>query len=182
MIYAVSIAILVVAGALVVVFAMVGELAVRIGSTKGLHGDPGPAQPRFDLPIGRATDTWPSTLAPLAELPTSMLLVLSTICSSCASVASELREYQDEQDQMDAIGIDISTGDVSHGIEFVQEYQLADLHHYVDQMGSWVRREFGVTTSPTALVFRQGVLVGGFDFMSISQLRATVGEELELKW
>ncbi len=169
MMYLFGFVLLLLTGAVVVLFAMLGELSSRV--TPGSGGSPEDVRPLLDVPVGRAPERWPGPLAELAGAEQAVALVLSTACTSCAKVAGQLRD-QPELVAGQHIGVVISTADRQRGDEFVAQHGLARLPSYVDEQGEWVVREFGINTSPSALVFQRGRLVSAFVFTDAAALRA----------
>jgi len=167
MTYVFGIALLVLAGGVVVLFAMLGQLADRAGVT--------PAQGSGirlleEAHVGRVPTAWPAGLAGFGDGPLRIVLVLSTACSSCRTVAGQLADHADVAD----IAVAVSTADAAAGAEFVAANGLARLPHHVDEGGDWVSGEFGITVSPAALVFRDGMLISALAFTDFAMLRSTV--------
>ncbi|MFC0503432.1 hypothetical protein [Micromonospora costi] len=167
MTYVFGFALLVLAGAVVVLFAMLGQLSERSGVT--------PAQGSGvrlleEARVGRAPDAWPAALAAFADGPLRIVLVLSTACNSCRTVAGQLAERTDVAD----VAVVVSTADAPVGAEFVAANGLTRLPHHVDESGAWVSSQFGISVSPAALVFRDGVLISALAFTDFTALRSTV--------
>jgi hypothetical protein len=155
---------LVLTAALVLLFAMMGELASRMpDSTRRVPI----VQPSGDAAIGRVPAVWP---AELPDARRSVLLVLSTICGSCVDIATQLRELPCYA-EWDELGLVISTNHQRGGDEFVAQYGLNRFRHYVDEGGAWVGEQFDVRVSPVALVFRGGRLDSAYGFNDIAALR-----------
>jgi len=101
------------------------------------------------------------------------VLVLSSVCASCADIAAQLTEKPGHADWQ-TMGVVISTSHRDVGENFVTQHGLGGLPHYVDVGGEWVSGEFDVRMSPSALVFRDGRLVGAYIFHDVAALRAAV--------
>jgi bacterioferritin-associated ferredoxin len=165
-----AVALLVLAAAVVLLYAMVAELASR---TPAAEGRSTALRPVPDAPLGRAPAAWPAALAGLAQRDTALLLVLSTACGSCADVAAQLRaaERADPAAAAD-IGLVISCGTADAGREFLQTHGLAGFPHLIDEDGGWVSEEFEVRVSPTGLVLHGGQLEAALLFSDLTALRA----------
>lgn len=61
-----------------------------------------------------------------------------------------------------------------HSEEFVQRHDLTGFPVYVDEEGDWVSREFGARTSPSGLVFRQGVVDAAYVFGDVVALESAI--------
>lgn len=166
MLYLMSVILLVAVCAIVVLFAMVGELASRLESsvTKAsvLSAKP-------DLYVGASPVRWPEDLGLIGSASASVLVVLSTICASCEIVANRIGQMVLTYDGA-FIGVALSTGDAERARQFRIEHGLDTFPCYTDVNGDWVRTSFNVRSSPTLLVFNRGILSGGFDLMDASQI------------
>jgi len=171
--YVFGIALLVVAAAVVVLFAMFGELYARIGGA-GTRDASGGVRLLDEARIGQTPDTWPASLDGFVDADLRVLLVLSTACGSCETIAQQV----DEDPTLagaDEFGVLVSTGDPLRATAFLDQHEgLKGLPYHVDVGGDWVTGELGVTTSPTALVFKSGRLVSALLFSNISVLRNAV--------
>lgn len=165
-----GVALLVLAAAVVVVFAMLAELASRVSA------DDGPDEtvlPVEGAVLGRYPGSWPAGL-PSAQR--SVVVVLSTICRSCAGVAAQLSDDVTYA-QWEEFGVLIvATGGVGAD-EFIERYRLRRFRHHVDENGVWISGEFGVRTSPVALVFRAGRLESAYTFSNLTALRARIDSQ-----
>ncbi|GAB3953376.1 hypothetical protein [Micromonospora vulcania] len=162
-----GIALLILAGAVLVLFAMLGQLAAREGVIPSQGSG---IRLLEEAHVGRVPVAWPTGLAGFGDGPLRIVLVLSTACSSCRTVAGQLADEADVAD----FGVAISTADAAAGREFVAANGLARLPHHVDEGGDWVSGEFGVAVSPAALVFRDGMLISALAFTDLAKLRSTV--------
>ena len=164
----VSIAFLVLTAAVVFLFAIVGELASRIPDADSAGA--GHATALEDFHHGARAASWPAVLPGADEGRRTVLFVLSTACSTCNLVAAELVEHP-SRDVGGRLGLVVVSPTVSIGEEFIDQQNLHDVPHFVDEGGQWVAGNFGVTLSPAALVFEDGELVRAFTFSSVTLLR-----------
>lgn len=169
-----AVALLVLTAAVVLLFAMVGELASRVPAA---DGDDGYANDYSDFIPGAAVSRWPGTLAGLAGRRSVTVLVLSSICTTCNEVAGELASYRAEK--LAGIGVVVSCALLPAGEEFVQQHAIDHLPHYIDDGGAWVRDSFGVNKSPVALRFEDGVLVEAYQFNRLKPLLGRISNVLE---
>lgn len=153
--------------AVIVLFAMLGELYTRTGMAASRTGRLAEAQ------VGRRPDAWPAELAPLSTARDAVLMVLSTSCASCNKVAGELAGQLDVLPGYET-GVALSTVGADRAESFMREYGLPRRSVYVDIGGDWVTGAFGVQTSPSALILRDGELVSAVVFGDIAALRSTV--------
>jgi hypothetical protein len=171
---------LLLAGCVVLLFAMFGELAQRVA----MAGETAPAavvRPLEEARIGASPTSWPEPIASLLEERDGSVLlpVLSTACGSCEKVARQLAT-EDESDSVRATAIIISCGDRSTGEEFVRRHGLGHLRTYVDEGGTWVNSSFGVEISPTALVIREKKLQTALVFTDVPALRTATSDPREV--
>jgi hypothetical protein len=177
MTYVFGFSLLVVAGAVVVLFAMLGELYARTAGGSDVQSS------RFvrllpEAQVGVAPASWPASLAAFGAASHGVLIVLSTACGSCENVASQLDVGEDRAPYGD-LAVLLSTGDPTKAADFLGRHTFGGLTSYVDMEGAWVTTEFGVKTSPTALVFKDGRLVSALVFSDIAVLRPAVQLEKE---
>lgn len=166
-------ALLVLAAAIVLLFAMVAELAARIPAAPGGAPDR-TVTPLGEAHIGAAPDDWPEPLAATtAGRDQALLLVLSSACASCEDVAGQLSSELDAGELADTAVL-VSCGDRAVGEDFVGRYRLRRLPCYVDDGGRWVKGAFGVQTSPSALFLRDGRLESALVFTDLLALRAGI--------
>ncbi|QKW34624.1 hypothetical protein HUT06_11770 [Actinomadura sp. NAK00032] len=172
---------LVLVAAVVLLFAMLGELSSRLPTERETAADRDPAiWPLDDARLGTEPGRWPAELAGLTGPGTDIdaartVLVLSTACSTCKDVAQQLSDELDKGAEGD-MAVVVSTAERARGDRFVQQYGLHRLAHYVDEGGSWVADEFNVRMSPTALVIRGGRLESALVFQDVQALRTRVNE------
>jgi hypothetical protein len=167
-----GVALLVLAAAVVVLFAMLAELAARVPES-------GPARNREIRPldearVGHVSAVWPAGL-PRGER--SVLLVLSTICNACEDVARQLVSDPGHPDWAEA-SLVISTGARIRGEEFITRNRLERFPYFVDEGGEWVSGEFGIQSSPSALVFHGERLESAHEFNDVAALRAALSQPL----
>jgi len=163
-------ALLVLAVAVVVLFAMIGELAARVPAAETGAGW---VRPTDEARLGSVPEVWPPELAHAPDRDTYVLLVLSTVCNSCKAVAAQL---VDGQADWDGVGIVVSTASRRNGDDFVAERRLGGFVSYVDESGSWSREQLGVESSPTAVVLRRGRVVAAYAFSDLALLRSEVDD------
>src|SRR5574340_91912 len=158
MIYVLAFALLVLAGAVVLLFAMLGELTARLPYLSLGYRDPF-VKPLEEARLGATPTVWPEQLEGVADGgQASVLIVLSTSCVSCDNVAIQLQQ-RTRSGSMAGRAVVVSCRDARTGENFVRRHSLDQLSYYIDERGDWLETSFGVRTSPTALVLREGVLV-----------------------
>lgn len=163
-----SLAILLLAGAVVLLYAMMGELASRLPAEGGDTADS--LRPLDNVRTGVAALDWPDGLAGFSTRSRAVVLVLSPICTTCDRVAAELADSRPgAADQ--SFGLVISTGDKARGEEFLNRHSLRPIPHLVDEGGAWVTGNFGVNQSPSALVFEEGVLTEAYTFGALTTVQ-----------
>jgi hypothetical protein len=168
MVYVLAFVCLLLAAAVVTLFAMLGELYARVGPA------PDPTGQLDEAKVGQRPDTWPKELARMATASDAVLLVLSTSCASCTQVAAQLRDQFDTLAAGYDTGVVLSTADRERAETFVREHGLPRDSVYVDVAGEWVTEAFGVQTSPSALVLRDGELTSALVFTDIAALQSAV--------
>jgi hypothetical protein len=165
-----GVALLILAAGVVVLFAMLGELAARVP-------EPGAAQhvptvrPLEEALIGHTATVWPESLP---DARSAVLLVLSPVCGSCAEIARQLGErpgYAAWQE----LGVVVSAASRDAGLDFLARHGLQEFPNYVDEAGAWVGGAYGVRISPVALVLHGGRLAAAYSFNDIEALRQKVG-------
>ena len=166
-----GVALLVLAAAVVVLFAMLAELAARVPERSAQSRNQ-EIRPLTEARLGHVPDVWPMTL-PTRER--SVVLVLSTICNACEDVARQLVSDPGHADWAEA-SLAISTGARIRGEEFVTRHRLTDFPYFVDEGGEWLSGEFGIQSSPTALVFRGKRLESAHEFNDVAALRAALDQ------
>jgi hypothetical protein len=145
--------VLVLATAIALLFAMVGELASRVPEfSRAINRDQ--LRPVEGAKIGHVPASWPAPLGRLANDDNALLLVLSSACASCEEVGRQLHNEAPNT----GLAIVISCGSRETGEAFVTRHDLRSHDHFIDVGGNWVRGEFGVMVSPAGLVLRRGRL------------------------
>jgi hypothetical protein len=166
-------ALLLLTAAVVVLFAMVGELSTRIPEAV----EDSTVAPFTEFIAGASVSEWPGALGGLSHRRSATVLVLSSICVTCNKVADELSNYRSEK--LADIGVVVSCALTPVGEEFVGQHSIGHLPHLVDAGGRWVSENFGVKTSPTALRFQDGVLVEAYSFSKLEPLLERISTVLE---
>jgi len=162
-----ALALLLLTVAVVVLYAMMGELAARIRDPDGDSANY--VAPLDDFTRGAAPTNYPAGLTSLADRTRMALVVLSPICTSCDKVAAELANY--EPDEMGLpLGVVVSTGTRETGEEFVERHALHRFPYVVDEGATWITGSLGVKMSPSALVFENGVLTEAFTFNNVQAI------------
>jgi hypothetical protein len=152
------------AAAVVLLFAMFGELAARVGEpASGAGADA--VEPVDGARIGVTPTVWPGGLTEVPSTGHALVLSLSTSCGSCRRVAEQLADGG-----IPRYVIALACPDPATGAEFLASYGLTALPHHVDVGGEWLRGELGVQHSPAVLVFRDGELVSASIFTDVRAL------------
>lgn len=173
MTYLFGFGLLILAGAVVILFAMLGELNARTGGLDdaGAAGSGGRTVRLLEgARIGAQPQQWPVSLAGVSNAAFQVVLVLSTSCNSCEQAAGQLGGVADPQD----FALLISTNDRARGEDFIARHELSRLPHHIDVGGEWVTGELDVNISPAALVFQDGRLVSALLFNDMAVLSAAV--------
>jgi hypothetical protein len=162
--YVAALALLLLAAAVVLLFAMMGELASRLPGQEGeVAGRLAPiAGYREDVTAG----DWPAELAPLSHEPATALLVLSPICTTCGKVAASLTSRTLDP----PVGLVISAHDRSSGEEFIATHTLETFPYFIDDGGVWTSSKVGINQSPTALLFNDGKITGVYSFSDVTSV------------
>jgi hypothetical protein len=164
---------LILVGAVVLLFAMFGEVVARLPELHLRDGDAS-VRPLPEARLGEQPIGWPDRLADVVNtVDPALLLVLSTACASCEAVGDQLSNELDKERPGDTAVV-VSCGDARSGEDFVVRHGLQRLPFFVDEGGRWVAGAFGVQTSPTALVIRDGRLDSALLFSQVAALRAAV--------
>jgi hypothetical protein len=169
----ISLAMLAFTAALVLLYAMVGELAARVAQPAHGGGDGDFVTPLADHRPGAEPANWPAELAALQREERAVLLVLSPACTSCNRVAREL-STMDADAVGFPLGVVVSSVDLPTGEEFAARHGLRRLPTLVDERGRWVTGSFGVRTSPAALVISRGVAAEAYVFGGFRTVRDTI--------
>jgi hypothetical protein len=172
---------LILAGAVGLLFAMCAELSSRIGIGGAAAAEPA----RYVRSLGRSgvylrdEVAWPTQLASLRAQPDFLLLVLSTSCNSCATIMEQLGKDGWAERASGRLGVLLSTPDPEIAEEFVAKYGLDRFPLFVDFGGDWVTAALGLSLSPVGLVFRHGELEDSYVFNHLDPLWVTFTEVME---
>ena len=178
---ALSLALFLLAGAVVVLFAMLGELTARLPVLGVGYRDPAVSE-LPDARIGERPGVWPPQLedAVGGNAP-AMLLVLSSACKSCEDVAAQLREEARTAEPAGRLAVVVSCADRAAGEAFIARHGLdRDWQCWIDEEGVWSRTVFGVQTSPTALVLRDERLQSALVFTDLAAVRAAAAKRKQV--
>jgi hypothetical protein len=167
----IGIVLLLVVIAIVVLFAMFGELASRV---------PKPVQPDQAVHayskarIDAQPALWPDPMQDFdiaTRTDERVILVLSSSCTSCMAVADQVHAMQRTNEQaLDRFVVLVSCDTLERGQAFLNQHALLAVHHYIDVGGTWVRENFNVSISPSALVIANGVLASALTFQDLTVL------------
>lgn len=171
-----ALALLVLAGAVVLLFAMLGELASRVPPPDGGRPDQ-TLVPLDEALVGNVPDTWPGSLAHLSSASEGVLVVLSTVCQSCRRIAGQLTPELGVGDGR-PFAILISSPGRDLGEDFAHQHALGRFPYFVDENGDWVTRAFGVLSSPSALLLREGRLEAALQFRDLTALQAATNGQM----
>jgi hypothetical protein len=167
-----SLVVLVLAGAIVVLFAMMGELTSRLPGQSGED-----ARRRLEAIDGARTghrpDDWPPELVPVAEQDFSLLFVLSSSCSSCRQVAGQMSRMLDRGPV--SFAVIVACPSRERGEQFAAGQGIDRAVVYIDESGAWSTAEFGIDTSPAALLLRHGRLQSALLFWDLPAVLNAVG-------
>lgn len=171
MIVVLAIALLLLTTAVVVLYAMMGELASRLPAEEARAATW--FRPLAGFRAGYSAAVWPDGLFPLARMTDAVVLVLSPVCSTCNKVAAELARLPDGA-LGESVGLVVSAGDREVGEGFVETHALSRIPHFVDEGGAWTTGNFDVNMSPAALLFKKGVLTAAYTFGAVEAIRTMV--------
>ena len=170
---------LVLGGAIVLLFAMFGELGSRVPQPDHSAKNK-TVQPLDEARIGRTPDSWPAALSGLSTAESGILLLLSTTCSTCREVAQQLSSEL-TRGKADQIYVAVSASNSDAGEDFIQKQGLGRAPYFVDTSMDWVKNEFGVVISPSGLVFRNGRLESALLFQDLAALRRAAAKPDEAR-
>jgi hypothetical protein len=162
-------ALLVLAAAIVVLFAMMGELSSRVPEPGAARRDAS-VRPVENAKIGHTPGVWP---AGLPDPLNAVILVLSTACGACEEIARQLSADPAHADWPE-VALVVSTAGRRTGENFLAAHGLERFPHYIDEGGEWTSGEFDVRLSPTALVLRSGRLASAHVFNDVASLRDAI--------
>lgn len=173
----VVIALLIVAVAIVGLFAMMGELSARVGSAPE-QNDPH-TEPVEGALTGVVPASWPAGIGQFAAAELAAVLVLSPICGACARMAPTVATHS-VRDRADLeVGVLVSCSDGESGRDFVRQHNLSGVPYALDVEGAWSSGEFAVTMSPTLLLFERGRLHSASSIASLAGVDVIVRQAKE---
>lgn len=159
-----GVAVLVLAVAVVVLFAMYSELAARI-----------PAEPSAPVTAAEVSAarlgsrvSWPAELDGMADATEALVIALSTTCASCEVVASQVRLLPARAEELALI---VASGDVVRAADYVNRHELHAYPYYVDVGGKWLQRTLGVESSPVAIRVQHGIPQKAVAFGDLGAIR-----------
>jgi hypothetical protein len=176
-------ALLILACAVGLLFAMCAELASRGGAGPAAEAEP----PRYVRPFGRSnvylreTATWPTELVALRGHDDFLLLVLSTSCSTCNTIVTQLTQDDWAGRSAGRLGVVLSTHDRDLAEDYLNRNQLGPVPCYIDVDGEWSQATLGVSLSPVGLIFHHGDLDETYVFNHLDLLWTTFTEATEWK-
>lgn len=163
--------------AVVALFAMMGELAARVGAqgagTSTGIGDWAMEEPDFDDAV--EPQWWPEPIESLRDRPYGLVVVLSSSCQSCSQfLAGDLAVLQEY-----APTYVVSCPSKDRADMFLQSHPVLNNYPtYVDVMGDWAREQLGVDVSPSAVLFAGGRPAGKFTMSApvplLEKIRITI--------
>ena len=170
--YVVALVLLLLAAAVFLLFAMMGELSSRLPGPEG--GSTGRLAPVAGYREDATSGDWPEELAPLSHEPATALLVLSPICTTCGKVAASLTSRA-----LDApVGLVISSHGRSSGEEFIARHTLQAFPYFIDDGGVWTSSKIGINQSPTALLFNEGRITAAYSFSDVTAVMQMLGHKV----
>jgi len=176
-------ALLILAVAVGLLYAMCAELASRTGGVSGAETEP----VRYVRPLGRSSvylrdsAAWPTALAGLRSNRDFLLVVLSTSCATCNTIGEQLSNQDWAERAEGRLGVVVSTADQEIAEEFIAKYRLNRLPCYLDVHGDWSAAALGLSVSPAGLIFHHGDLDETYVFNHIEPLWTTFTEASEWK-
>ncbi|HEX4728493.1 MAG TPA: hypothetical protein VH298_11895 [Jatrophihabitans sp.] len=176
-------ALLILAVAVGMLFAMCAELASRSGGVASAEAEP----VRYVRPLGRSSvylrdsAAWPTELAGPRANDDFLLVVLSTSCATCNTIGEQLSNQDWAERSEGRLGVVVSTADREIAEEFIAKYRLNRLPCYLDVHGDWSAAALGLSVSPAGLIFHHGDLDETYVFNHIEPLWTTFTEASEWK-
>jgi len=161
-----SIAILLLTCAVIVLFAMMGEVASRLGDSVAR---PTTTRDLLDANLGKAPTWWPAPID--ADSPPSLALILSTSCQVCVKVSRSLAELGPDS-LSDQTALVISCPNFDRGWSFAEEFALPNIGGtlVIDDRGEWARNELNIDISPSIVTFEGGTILAAYAFGSLDDL------------
>jgi len=164
-----AVAVLVLTGAVILLYAMVGELAARFEESVLGNSVRSFVRPLPDAPLNKSPKSWPAALTGISHARPGALLVFSTSCMSCERLAPLLPSAIESFPISDvALAIASPRRDLAES--FVERHGLQLVRPWIDDGGKWLRDDVGVTTSPVCLIFDVGQLTAALSFSDFSIL------------
>ncbi|HEX6700024.1 MAG TPA: hypothetical protein VF101_04770 [Gaiellaceae bacterium] len=161
---ALAAAVVLLAGAVVVLFAMYSELASRLPQPESELAP----TPLSEAKLGAQLPGWPPGLERLGQLDgSSLLLALSTTCASCETVGNQLRRVPADTGR---IGVVVASGSADRAADFVARHELARYPYSIDLGGDWLRSNLNVESSPVAVRLEDGVPIAAVGFGSLGAI------------
>lgn len=171
MIVFLSIVVLLLAGAIVLLFAMLGELSSRVPAS-----DQDASRRLESIDTARTDhrpDNWPAELAHVGEQEYSLVLILSSSCSSCEQIAGQVSKVLDRGPAN--LAVVVACPSRERGEHFAGVHGIDRGVLYIDEEGAWSKSELGVDTSPAAVLFRTGRLQSALLFWDLPAVLNAVG-------
>ncbi|NNG41314.1 hypothetical protein HJ588_18815 [Flexivirga sp. ID2601S] len=169
-------AVFILAIAVTLLFAMIGELSSRESGPSAATESSDWVEPIPDFRRDLTDIGWPPELRDTAT--TGLIIVLSSICSTCSAVARSLND--DAHFVADNnVHIVVSTATSSIGQDFIDAYNLSNLRPYLDVGGNWVVGSLGINSSPSAVYIQDGLVRSAYNFGSIDALESRILEDRE---
>lgn len=173
-----GVVLLLLVAAIVILFAMLGELASRIPPAAAADQA---VRPIDTADIGAVAAEWPASLEDVrtqSSQATAMLAVLSTSCTTCRTVAEQIAQEQRRAGRTrPGFAVVVSCPVDRVGEDFVERHGLGAVPHYVDAGGRWVAESFRVTISPSVLLLRNGVLTSALMFSDFTAMQDAVRQD-----
>lgn len=167
-----AVAVVALSAAVLVLFAMMGELTSRmerISQGSGFDEQLSPTgTPILAARVGHRPEWYPTDMEIDSGVHT--VLVVSTVCTSCSALVAELVEQQ----RFDDLLVLVVCRTEETGWDFVERHDLR--RHasgvYLDLTGFWLLEEFNIASSPAVVRFEDAVLTEASNVTSTSQLLA----------
>jgi len=172
---------IILAVAVVALFAMMGELVTRVDSISAHNissqrGVEDWATVLEEFTAKSAPTSWPSELQSVRNLPSKLVIVVSTSCRSCAHF------LDGNLDILDGLSpaLVVSCPSKDRADSFLKKHPVGNNGWpvYRDVMGQWSRDELGIDVSPSAVLFRDGEPLTAFTMTSAQSLAEAAAEKL----
>lgn len=156
-------ALLLLAFAVVVLFAMIGSLASKLPEY-GTAALP-------EIALGARPES--IDFDAMAISPDHrFLLVLSTLCSTCRKILTEISESSGVLNG--EIAIILIAGNLGEGNEVLDDAGLAGYPAYVDLEGDWTKSNLGLAQSPSLVVISNGHADAAFPVQRLADIEQRV--------